>query len=130
MNIHSFRHYKTNISKIDEDHWTLFEILNEIKFNPEDCSPINLLKLYLALFIQHTQDEEELMLQNDYPFLDAHKQEHLLLRSSVESCLRRLSGTTHNSVGTKQLESQLVEHIDRRDIEFSEFYHFKIKSKP
>jgi len=129
MDMHAFRHYKTNIPEIDEDHQALLEILNEIKSNPRDSSAINLLKKYLALFIRHTQDEEELMLQCSYPFLEPHRQEHSWMRSSVEAYLKSMSGATHNFVSAIQFESQLLEHLDRQDIEFSEFFHSIHKPK-
>lgn len=84
--------YSLNIECIDEDHHTLFSLINELK-NLMDVPPIEYNRqaiLNTVLTLQehmegHFHDEETFMKNIDYPGLSLHQKEHEMLLDYIRS---------------------------------------------
>lgn len=78
--------FGTNVSIADEQHQTLFGMLNDL----HDAAPSGdraaigqKLDVLLNFVVEHFAEEERLMTQTGYPDYDAHKAEHTKL---LETC--------------------------------------------
>lgn len=124
--------YETGHSLIDEQHQSLFEIVNTLHAAVIDREDVGTLHKIIDDFAMHTvnhfQQEETLMLMMHYPDYARHKQTHDLLLSKMNSLLQKLhSQHVEMTVDITQFISEwLTHHIkgeDRKMIQFLQQTH-------
>ena len=73
------KEYRIHVPAIDQSHRHLFNKVNELiaAFIIADITKVRLIFSYLASHIAESNDDEEMLMQEyDYPFIEAHLQEH------------------------------------------------------
>ncbi len=117
-----FKHYKTNVKEIDDDHYELFEKLDEVhshakefKRNPELFRES--LKQLRNILFDHFEHEEKVMLEKNYKHTNYHKMEHNELRTRMSRILdMNPSSLYYVTTILDELEVVIVKHIDDWDI--------------
>jgi len=126
MDKYSFIHYKTGILALDEQHWELFTILNEMRA-AQACNDVikarTLLNYFSSKLSEHGVFEEYLMRSCGYPYFDFHLSHH---PESFKQ-LKRYCDTKaiHGDIlctDIVKISTLLSEHIDHYDIQFGVWY--------
>jgi hemerythrin-like metal-binding protein len=122
--------FEIGYDKVDDQHKHLFELANQV-FNAQD--KIVLTQCILKLFHhirEHFKDEEQLMIQINYPDLEIHVQEHNQILLRLEEI-----GVHFNEEDFKpeKLLNQLVvdwllTHILKEDMRIGEFIHQNLQA--
>jgi len=112
----NFIHYKTGIQSIDDDHWKLISMMNDIidQLN-EDIDVSHLLSKFTKELQDHFNREELEMIKINFPYYKFHKQEHIRLANEM---------TKINLINThiiEKLELVLIQHIDTYDMQIGTF---------
>lgn len=119
--------YLIGQSTIDEEHKTLFRLINDFhsywleKRDRKDIARVlNQLIQYGEL---HFQDEERIMAQEGYPGLESHRQIHEKLIDEIFKLNEELADQSRllERDMTKFLKQWLVDHIVHSDYEFRNF---------
>lgn len=120
--------FGTHIGAADEEHRTIFTMLNQLhdKVGAGDHAGANaLLEAFVPFVAKHFKTEEDLMLAHKYPNYAAHKAEHdklvetaLGLLQSVKSGEARLSADT-----TLFVRDWLTKHIPAVDKPYGPYLH-------
>jgi hemerythrin len=119
--------YETGHSLIDEQHQSLFEIVNtlhEAVINREDVDTLQrIMDGFARHTVDHFQQEEALMLMVHYPDYARHKQTHDLLLSKMSSLLQKLHAQhVEMTVDITQFISEwLTHHIKGEDRKMTQF---------
>jgi hemerythrin-like metal-binding protein len=131
-----FSHYKLDIKEIDDQHWELIQIMNDIKHTTCDycyvsvCSNcatlLNQLKLILK---EHFEYEEEIMTQHSYPYLPYHKQHHNEMMILCTTKLHTKLGLGNRNYLMNTVQRILVDHIDHHDMQFGNWIKQQNQSK-
>lgn len=130
MNQLSFIHYMLEIKEIDDQHWELIEIMNNIKqleYNTtQDASQFNVILTELHIKVEkHFEYEEYCMERDGYPYLYYHKQDHIKLANIINKL------STHdyskaqfltNKYLISKLQIVIIDHIDQSDMQYGEWY--------
>ena len=119
--------YLLGISELDEDHLTLGHIIAELELICDKPAPIAKVANIATRLVESARDhfarEEGIMAENEYPFLEAHRQSHRKLLEFVEALADQLS--TGRSVVNQELIAALWDwetgHIDTSDREYAEY---------
>ena len=119
--------YLLGISDLDEDHLTLGHIIAELELLCENPAPIAKVANITARLVESARDhfarEEGIMADNEYPYLEAHRQSHRKLLEFVEALADQLS--TGRMVVNQELIAALWDwetgHIETSDREFGEY---------
>lgn len=123
MSIEAFRHYRTGISEIDDQHFAIFTLLNDINAaikNRDKNSAQTLFDKFKIDLNIHCKYEENLMLKSNYKYYETHKRYH------PESTEQLLTHITKNRdilyLDTNKMMILLRDHIDYADLQFAEYY--------
>lgn len=119
-----FIHYEFNNKIIDDDHWNIFQLIDNITIcvlNKNFTEANELLTELLNLIIAHDINELELMTKYEYPYIKFH----LLANRHLVELVRQLSfRTEHVQLTTHDLgvfENSLVRHIDHHDFQMMNY---------
>lgn len=120
--------YSVNISKIDEDHKKLFQIINKAndainnKYEPEKISEIlNEMTMYA---LNHFKTEEDYMAKFEYSEYELHKKEHLaFIKKTVDYCKSVMEGNYNIAENLLEFLVQwLTGHIQSTDRKYIECF--------
>ena len=121
--------YLLGIPELDEDHLALGRIIAELEIADENDGDISEVTSIAERLVEaarsHFQHEERMMIRDDYPLLEAHRQKHRELIAFVETLCRELS------TGVARLDKKLIavlwewelSHIDTSDRGYAEHMH-------
>lgn len=125
MNEEMFSHYKLDIKEIDDQHWELILIMNEIKQLKCDlcytgvCERCSTLLQKLQTTLQHHfACEEQIMEQSNYPYLNYHKENHIDTMKLCSNKLNTKLGTGYRDYLMNSLKQVLIDHIDHHDMQY------------
>jgi len=129
MNLLSFVHYTLGIKEIDEQHWGLIEIMNNIKSlnysNTTEVKKFNTVLVDLQAKILHHFEYEELCMERDeYPYTIPHKREHTILTSKLNMLSIKdysNAGFLTNKYLVSELQYIIVNHIDYSDMQYGDW---------
>ncbi|RAP38164.1 hypothetical protein DID80_03085 [Candidatus Marinamargulisbacteria bacterium SCGC AAA071-K20] len=112
----------TGNHEIDSHHKELFHLdsLLDNAVQSGQLKPVNDIIIFLEHYvIEHFQEEEDLMTQNDYKGYDHHKNEHEEFKIVVGQLRKRFDDnfpTAHVIFQTRRILDDLVRHIKRVDV--------------
>lgn len=113
-----------NISSIDEEHYQLLSIINEIQKsikNKEDVDSLNnSFEKLIHYTITHFENEENLLRKNKYPDLEAHINEHNKLKEQVKKIHKERKYILSSNV-SEFLQMWLTDHIQTSDFKYAEY---------
>ncbi len=119
--------YSVKVDKMDEQHQKLFGMINEFYEKIGSQSQKELIMELIAgmkdYTIYHFTDEEHLMAQHNYPFLEQHKKEHrdfVDKVSEVEKKLREGKMVISLEI-TNFLKDWIRNHIFNSDQRYTEY---------
>ncbi|NLT50616.1 MAG: hemerythrin family protein [Ignavibacteria bacterium] len=119
--------YSVGITKIDEQHKKLFELLNELKDAQENEKDYGFIsKTISELFdysVYHFKIEEDLLKEINYPHLNEHIEEHEYFRRQVSE-LQKMSNERKLILNVKLvifLKEWIFTHILASDKDFGRF---------
>lgn len=130
MNISILNNYKTGIIFIDEQHYILFRLCDEINKNINDQKKsLELLQIFYDLMQKHFIDEEKFMEELNFPFIRYHKIAHEVI---LEKVLKFLNSKDDYSIYMQKLllktvDDSFLKHTDHYDFQFIPFYQNKEK---
>ncbi|HET8688264.1 MAG TPA: hemerythrin domain-containing protein [Methanosarcina sp.] len=124
MNEEAFVHYKIGITVLDDQHWELFKILNDVnaaKAAGETERSFALLQEFFRLLDIHQAVEEQMMRESKYPFADNHIVNHPENTGTVRKICESLKGKQigGNYCYIPDLIGLIGDHIDWADREFA-----------
>lgn len=122
--------FGTNVSEADQQHQTLFNMLNELHetvSSGERGAIGNQLDALIDYVVMHFQTEEKLMQANGYPNYAAHKAEHDKLVSTCADLQKKFhagdADVTEET--TTFVKDWLVNHIPKIDKDYGPFLNEK-----
>jgi hemerythrin len=120
-----FVHYVIGHELIDNEHRALFNMVNEA-IRLAKALQITELKdqifVIQAALAEHFHYEEQLMQEARYPYLEAHKQSHIMLQATMSSFVAKMKDMTFISYYfSTELEELFIQHIDYADRQFEDF---------
>lgn len=131
--------YLTNIEKFDAEHRKLVCLINALYNDLVNCQNISqkqpviveALSELIAYGCYHFAEEEELMVQYEYPGYMAHKEEHDQFKQQVAQFMKQQrEGTLILSFPIMIfLKEWLISHVLTTDKQYGPFLHEKI-AKP
>ena len=131
MSPEAFKHYKTNIDEIDNQHLAILTKASELVRN-NNISPADLMLEIEALdliFTHHLEYEEELMRQINYKYLHYHIESHQRLKNDFNKILDNLKNVNYNKMFIIQrLDKILLDHVDNDDRQYIEYYAEYLKT--
>ncbi len=127
-----FVHYTIGHELIDNEHRALFSMMDEAirlakaKQMAELKAQVFVIQAALA---EHFHHEEQLMQEAGYPYLEAHKQSHVMLQATMNSFVAKMKDTAFISYYfPAELEELFIQHIDYADRQFELFIEKQEKS--
>lgn len=125
MSPEAFKHYKTNIKEIDEQHLNILNKAKEIVRN-EDLTPEQLnteIELLDSIFVSHLKYEEELMRKINYKYLNSHMEAHKTLKSEFDKIVDDLKKIPRCKLRIiNKLDHILIDHVDHYDLQYIQYY--------
>jgi hemerythrin-like metal-binding protein len=124
--------FQTKHNEVDQSHCEIIRLINNIyyiiKTNERPPSYIKKMIIELKDYIEcHFRKEEELMLKNNYPFFNLHKNHHDQFREIVDDLLKSYY---NEIINIKQvfafLMDWLVSHVTKIDKQMSEEIHLAL----
>lgn len=121
--------YNTNIEKIDSQHKVLIECINELHSAMMKSRAREVLGEILERLTRYTSnhfdDEEQLMLEVNYPKYTEHANEHEYIRHRMFMALSQFQAGKLTVAGNILifLKEWLNSHILKTDMRFSVYYH-------
>ena len=120
--------YKTGEKEIDQEHWGLFALVNDLSDKMSDGAPVksiaSTIDALVAYVDVHFEHEERLMAEKGYPKLESHKQAHAALGKRVEEfhgAFQRNPETFDFIALMDFLSTWLKQHILNLDMDFAAF---------
>lgn len=120
--------YSVGIHCIDEQHTALFDMMNQFYDNINiESNKNNIAKLIANMrgyTLMHFVDEEDYMVEFEYPELESHRLEHEFFLSKVANLEERLNkGDLILSFEiTNFIKEWLTNHIKDTDQKYSDFF--------
>ncbi len=114
----------TNIKEIDDDHVHLYEMINTFVRNEAPSAYVEreFLDMFLAELRNHCEKEEHMMVLNNYPDAEGHKNHH-------REVLEHLTSLRDSDMATvdvaKECQKAFIRDLLVRDIPFKEFMQAK-----
>ena len=114
-------HNSTGFSNLDDHHQDVFIMIQKldhaIASNQRSAfEPI--IQFLEHHCVDHFKEEEDIMMNKNYPLLNQHKKEHQLFLNKIKS-IRKMytetSHTTHVAYAIRQVIDQLIIHIQMVD---------------
>ena len=117
--------FSVGVDSLDADHIVIFSLINHVddaNRSGDDQHAIGrLLKVLLDVAEAHFQREEEIMVQNGFPELEAHVEEHRNIIDDVQSLYVAYQETQSSEISheiAKTLCAWLEEHILETDMQY------------
>ena len=117
--------FSVGVDSLDADHIMIFSLINHVddaNRSGDDQHAIGrLLKVLLDVAEAHFQREEKIMLQNGYPDLEAHVDEHRIIIEDVQALYAAYNETQSSEISheiAKTLCAWLEEHILETDMQY------------
>ncbi len=121
-----------DVDEIDEDHRRLIELFNLVNQAVEEAQSVEYVRILIEELLSctewHFRHEERLMFQYSYEGLQAHREEHQELMSSIWAFLKRVieeEGKLSNEE-LEHLENWLVGHILGADMDLGSYLSERI----
>ncbi len=119
--------YEVGVSTFDEEHHTLVQVINDlyeaIREKRGDAALQELLATLVEYTKKHFDHEEVHMEKHNYPEIDEHKKEHVILKDKLVDYQQKISddtvGLTPEIMGF--LRAWLLDHIVDTDKQFGQF---------
>jgi len=123
--------FSVGVALLDEQHRKLIDMLNKMIKAPAATTRSETVADVLADMTnyaeEHFKSEEKLMLEHDYPHLDAHIQQHRgFQEKAARLCFATVKGQTsvpHELL--EYLQQWLIHHILQTDMAFRPFFEQK-----
>jgi hemerythrin len=101
--------YSINVKSMDEQHLKIVELINDLyrallSSKPRDVMG-NILERMIDYAVTHFQDEEELMKQQGFPWLNSHRVEHEAFVEKVLDYQKQFG------LGTLVLSTEIVNYL-------------------
>lgn len=122
--------------QVDEDHRNLFRLLDRLATHrrESDLEELNpLLGQVLDYTFEHFAREEASMLASDYPKVQLHIEQHLVIRKALIESLRRVAkGEVTLAVFIEHLKDSFMYHFETDDMTFVTWqrHHQALAHKP
>lgn len=122
--------YRLGVDAMDAEHAQLIQIVNDLKagFQSDKVAGQDEIPHIVERLIQYTKThfnhEEQLMTENHYPGLEAHRRKHVELKQQIEKFASELSGK-YETMALKInlfMTIWLFEHIIKEDADFAQHY--------
>ena len=125
MSPEAFKHYKTDIKEIDDQHLDILVKASALVRN-KTLSPSELLleieKIHIS-FNHHLVYEEELMRKINYKYLNSHIEAHKTLKSEFDKIVDDLKKIPSCKLRIiNKLDHILIDHIDHYDLQYIQYY--------
>ena len=123
----SFNHYKVGDEHTDAVHWNLVSHMNSaimfLKQKQVDAA-LKEIKILREALVPHLKEEEEFMESIQFPFLAAHRKEHVRILSELDKIPNMISQkNTVSEHVVSQFEMIIMSHIDHYDMQIANFMH-------
>lgn len=124
MTPENFTHYTLGIDEIDSEHWRLICTMNSIH---DAIAEKNLdkvrrfTKILNTDLIEHLSNEEAYMERVQYPYLEAHIEQHIELRVALLKIIHQLDEGKMSIDLTRRLFGIIAGHIDNSDMQIGAF---------
>jgi hemerythrin len=118
----NFVHYKTGVADIDDEHWKLMMLMNNVLALVRDggCDPVKeatvVLKQHL---LEHQVEEEQFMKDIQYPYTEFHIIAHRRQIAAMESMIDNFCRGTPVVHFVNELQHQFAGHIDEYDMGYA-----------
>ncbi len=120
--------YETNISKVDEQHQTIINQINQLLEQMKVGKARHELKELLAFLDSYTKkhfaDEEKIMTANKCPLEEVNKQQHAVFIAKLEEFQSRFEKENASATLTlavqKELMDWFVNHIVKIDLKMKD----------
>jgi len=119
--------YELGVPSVDADHKQLFALINDfheaLAAGAQSRHIAQVLNRLTAYAEEHFRREERLMMDNGYPRLEQHREQHASLVVSIFSINERLA-TDPNQARREVLafvKHWLIEHIVKSDMDIADF---------
>jgi hemerythrin-like metal-binding protein len=121
-----FKHYVLGHNKIDEEHFKIFALMEEVKISSKACDLESLAKMLFAIQIEiefHFAHEETLMEQIEYPYLEYHVNVHREIQKNMAVAFIKYKEDRYDAHEklVKCLEENIIQHADSLDRQIVEF---------
>ena len=123
--------YEIGVAQIDAEHRSLLDLVNEFHDISAQSATSKDIALVLNRLVsyaeEHFQREEKLMSDNGYPLLEAHRELHVQLVTSIFAINERFaSQPAKASKETLQfIKTWLIDHIIKHDMDIGDFLRRK-----
>lgn len=119
MTPETFEQYRTDIPSLDQCHWNLLQMLVDAAIDYKYNRDVRQLKLLAKLLIDHHIEEEQMMSDENYPHIEAHKHSHDTLTFHLVNMIYRCLHDPDYTDITQDFERFFVSHIEHYDLQFS-----------
>lgn len=125
MNLESFRHYKLDIEKMDEQHFEILCLVNDISRSKICDRNIVLAKIQKLETIvdTHLKDEEAFMEEINFPYRKFHHEHHITMRSEIARIISFVRDTNQCMVSSiDKISDMFFSHVDHDDTQYGDYY--------
>lgn len=126
MTHEEFEKYLIDNEKIDNEHFIIFEKLDElidaIKTDSENPVRLNTLLYELVDFVKfHFKSEIEEMKKHRYPYIETHIQAHEIMTLVVQEIIENFENPGPMLVAAQKLHDSLLDHMINYDILYANY---------
>jgi len=120
--------WKTGIKEIDADHIHLYEMITTFVGNKEPSAYVEreFLDMFLAELKNHCEKEEHMMVLNNYPDAEGHKNHH---REVLEHLMSLRNSDMDTVDVAKECQKAFIRDLLVRDIPYKEYMQAKKAAK-
>jgi hemerythrin-like metal-binding protein len=127
MSPEAFVHYKVGVENIDDEHWEILIVLNDINSSCRENNyrgVVNKICQLKRLLQAHYASEEEMMERIKFPYLKYHRDAHLNILLELSNfyplCVKK--NMLMLEFSTAYLYKLTVGHLDTLDRQYMEYY--------
>jgi len=123
--------YSVGVAAMDDDHKRLIYLFNELESASKYYTNKNFEEKALQEVVDYTKyhfdHEEKLMKDNNYPGVDEHIKQHIEMIIKVNKIVEDYQNKPDYAINeaVEFLRCWLVNHIQKTDQEYTEFFHGK-----
>lgn len=130
MSEQRFVHYMVGNAVHDHQHWDLFKQMDALVAAIQCHQPCgDLMDAIISAMKLHFIDEDEFMVSNQYPYIDAHRADHSRMVRRLTTLVDDASRSSFGSVASiHTLEDTFLEHITYHDMPCMEWCKKKASS--
>lgn len=126
MSPDQFRHYKVNVPNVDDEHWDMITFMYGINAAAAqgDKNTVALkVGMLETMLEEHCIQEEQLMEKINFPYINAHKEAHNVLRRRMREIANNVNLEKfylHKDL-MRNLHDIFVTHIDHMDMQYADW---------